>query len=53
VLVDAHRAEEQRHQAVGVGEGARLRFSLRLASTQFSRSPAAMKSTRISRAHDT
>src|SRR4030095_14053195 len=29
------------------------RFSLRLASTQFSRSPAATKSTRISRAHDT
>ena len=42
MLVDAHRAEEQRHQAVRVDE-LTLRFSLRRASTQFSRSPAAMK----------
>ena len=53
VLVDAHHAEEERHQAVRVDEAARVRFSLRRASTQLSRSPAAMKSTRIRRAQDT
>ena len=50
VLVDAHRAEEQRHHPVRLDEAARCGSRSRRASTQLSRSPAAMKSTRISRA---